>query len=66
MRVYISRQRAQSFGSLTYYKAKHGKMMLVNHLGQLWWMGYVIPHGFYLYPFNERKGQSEQLAEMVA
>lgn len=66
MRVYISRQRARSFGPLCYRKAKNGYMMLVTHMGQTWWMGNTINHGFYLYPFNANKGQSEQLNDMVA
>jgi hypothetical protein len=64
MRVYISRQRAASFGSFSYYKAKRGQMMLVRHAGETWWLGYVIPHGFYLVAFDHKRGQSEQLKAM--
>ncbi len=64
-RVYISRQRAQSFGSFAYYKAKRGQYMLVTYLGKPWWLGHVIPHGFYLVAFDANKGQSEQLRQMA-
>lgn len=67
MKTYISRQLARALADdFTYYKAKSGSMMLVWQNGVLNWLGYVIPHGFYLVPFDHAKGQSQQLREMVA
>jgi hypothetical protein len=66
-KVYISRQQARSLADdYSYYKAKRGNLMLVWWGEQLFWLGYVIPHGFYVVPFQHEKGQSQQLAEMVA
>jgi hypothetical protein len=67
MRTYISRQLARYLADdFTYYKAKSGKMMLVWRGGELFWLGHVTPHGFYLVAFDHAKGQSQQLREMVA
>jgi hypothetical protein len=67
MRTYISRQLARVLADdFTYSHAKRGKLMLVWRGGELFWLGHVIPHGFYLVPFNHAKSQSEQLKDMVA
>lgn len=55
MRRYISHQKARSFGSLAYRKAKNGFNMLVTCDGVQCWLGYVVPHGFYVYPFESRQ-----------
>jgi hypothetical protein len=60
MRTYISRQLARSKGPLEYRKAKQGFYLLVNHLNKLWFMG-CVQGNFFLFPFDESRGQSEQL-----
>ena len=64
MRTYISRQMARAIADdFTYSKVKSGKLMLVWKGGVLNWLGHVIPHGFYLVPFDHAKSQSEQLRQ---
>ncbi len=52
MRIWISRQQARAFGPLVYRKAKRGFLMLAHYHGKLFWCGHVIPHGFYLTPYQ--------------
>jgi len=52
-KLYISRQQARAFGSLSYNKAKCGYKLIITWHGQMWWLGHVIPHGFYLETYTE-------------
>ena len=51
-KLYISCQQARAFGSLSYNKAKAGYKMIVTWHGEIYWLAYVQPHGFYLEAYN--------------
>jgi len=52
-KLWISHQRARSFGPLAYRQAKRGQYMIVTWGGQVFWLGHVTPQGFYLVPYKK-------------
>jgi len=65
MKLFITHQRARSFGAFAYRKAKQGRMTLVTYAKQPFWLGHAGTRGFYLVAFDASKGQSEQLAAIA-
>ena len=54
MKLFITRQRARSFGTFAYNSAKRGKLSLVTYGGEQFWMGHAGTRGFYLTAFDAK------------